>query len=151
MSTLCDGVGDMFEDTLRGDCCPPQATSARGSPSHISQVTTEAHSEWMQKCSFGCSYQTSRKIYFTLPVSKAEVHTKSTTTPSQEAARKMSAALTQISLPCGALAEGRYKWQAPQLSHLWQWALVGFGRGGTPSLSPGNQSNNCHVPCLEMK
>lgn len=45
VSTLCFGAGDMFGDTLQGDWCPPQTTSAQGSPSHILQVTIEAHSE----------------------------------------------------------------------------------------------------------
>lgn len=60
-----------------------KSTSARGSPGHSLQVTTEAHSEQTQKRSFGCPHQTSRKICSPWQIQKAEAPAASRTPPQE--------------------------------------------------------------------
>lgn len=79
-----------------------KSTSARGSPGHSLQVTTEAHSEQTQKRSFGCPHQTSRKICSTWHIQKAEAPAAS-----HHASSGRCQWLTRVSLPCGA--EGKHK------------------------------------------
>lgn len=82
-----------------------KSTPAQGSPGHILQVTTEVHSEQIQKCPFGCHHQTSRKIYFT----SANSEGRGTHSQPPHPVRKVSVALTHISLLGGELAEGKHK------------------------------------------
>lgn len=105
MSTLCCGAGDTSGDTLRGDRCLLRLHQRRAHPVIFYKSRWKPTVNECRNVRLAAVVKPPGRFVLLWQIQKAEA----TTTPSQ-AVRKMPVALTQISLLCGALAEGKPKW-----------------------------------------